>query len=287
MSTQKLFALKKQTLPFSPPRSPVANGASESPEAPGEDLLCSAAHYAEKPHGRRCIGKGRTSYSFSLKDGCDIVKEQNMKSLLTLSLSLAYPSKCPRSFSSIADQPNPDVVRPVHAAHRGAPGLPAAAPRNRQRPLPSALQRTLQPRPQLRHGHAQVTACGPDATNSISGRRRKREDSRARPDEHRRGDHVIDAAAAYPCAPRASFHAGGRGVIRQKLTVTANNTRNVEHLSHPVHRYSLKNVYINETRPEPQHTWGFLPSSELTDQKCTDFKTSRNNFKLSIFKRNG
>lgn len=36
----------------------------------------------------------------------------------------------------------------------------------------------------------------------------------------------------------------------------------------------------------PSHNLrGLSPVSgtELTDQKCTDFKTSRNNFKLSIF----
>lgn len=37
-------------------RSAVADGASESPEAPGKDLLRSAAHYAEEPHGWRCSG---------------------------------------------------------------------------------------------------------------------------------------------------------------------------------------------------------------------------------------
>lgn len=44
----------------------------------------------------------------------------------------------------------------------------------------------------------------------------------------------------------------GWGVKCQKLTVTANNTRNVQHLTHPLHRNSLKNVYINATRPKPQ-----------------------------------
>ncbi len=180
---------------------------------------------------------------------------------------VVYQSKffCPwlSLFRVAADQPNPNVVSLVHAPYRGAPGLPAAPPRNSQCPLPSTLQRTLQPRPQLCHGHAQVTACGLNATNGISRAKRKQEDSHVGRDDSSCVDNVINVATTYFWAPTASFGAGGGGVICQKLTVTANNTRNVQHLSHPVHRYSLKNVYINETCPKPQAQWGFLLSPEL------------------------
>lgn len=37
-------------------RSSVVDGAPQSPETPGEDLLYFAAHYAEEPHGRRRLG---------------------------------------------------------------------------------------------------------------------------------------------------------------------------------------------------------------------------------------
>lgn len=35
-------------------------------------------------------------------------------------------------------------------------------------------------------------------------------------------------------------------------TVLANNCRNVQNLIHPLHRYSLKNVYTGETGPKAQ-----------------------------------
>lgn len=45
------------------PRSALADGAQEGAEAPGEDLLCSAAHHAEEPHGRGHFGQGKPSLS--------------------------------------------------------------------------------------------------------------------------------------------------------------------------------------------------------------------------------
>lgn len=125
----------------------------------------------------------------------------------------------------------------MHAPHRGAPGFPAAAPRDGQRPLPAALQRTLQPGPQLGHGHAKVTATAMHGLGGgTGGGGRVRRDSR----DNDRAERSATEATANPRAPPDT---GGGGVTCQKLTVTANNNRNVQHLSHPVHRYSLKNVY--------------------------------------------
>lgn len=63
-------AASNQVYPFCPScqfRSALADGAAESPEAPGEDLFCAAAHYAEESHGRRrsCEGKPRLSGEIS------------------------------------------------------------------------------------------------------------------------------------------------------------------------------------------------------------------------------
>lgn len=46
-------------------------------------------------------------------------------------------------------------------------------------------------------------------------------------------------------------------------TVLANNCRNVQNLIHPLHRYSLKNVYTTATGPETQATVG-SPDSDLS-----------------------
>jgi hypothetical protein len=61
---------------------------------------------------------------------------------------------------------------------------------------------------------------------------------------------IINATAKLP-GPQA----------RTIQTLTAANTRNVQHLSNHIHRYSLKNVYNT-----PMTTGLFK-----TDQKCTDF----------------
>lgn len=153
-----------------------------------------------------------------------------------------YLFHCKRSLSCrAADQSNPNAVGPLYSPHRGAPGLPAAPPRDSQRPLPSALQRTVQPRPQLCHGHAQVTAHGTAASNATT---RKRDARYVLPDLGSCVDYVVTVATTYSGAS-PSLAAAGWGVSCQKLTDNANNTRNVQHLTHPVHRYSLKNVYIN------------------------------------------
>lgn len=165
------------------------------------------------------------------------------------------------SFSSLAaDQPNSNVVSTVHSPYRGAPGIPAAPPRDGQRPLSSTLQRTVQPRPQLCHGHAQVTACGPIITYGTIRSPRKWDHSYVWWDRSNCVDYDITTAGTYSRA-----HSGGARSqkVSEQLTVNANNTRNVQHLIHPVHRYSLKNVYINATRPKPQPEWGLLLSSKL------------------------
>lgn len=234
----------------------------------------------------RSVPRLRNIYSFGIK--------AQLKDLTSNPTYVCHLSTCAWLVSPsclTADQPNPNSVSPVHTPYRGAPGLPAAPPGNSERPLSPALQRTLQPRPQLCHGYAQVTARGLHATDSVRGGSRKYEGSHVRRDESGCVDHVIHVAITYSWAPSASLLGGGWGIICQKLTVTANNTRNVQHLFHPVHRYSLKNVYIKKKNvPRATTSMGLPPVSwtELTDQKCTDFKPSRNNFKLSIFeKKNG
>lgn len=82
---------------------------------------------------------------------------------------------------------------------------------------------------------------------------------------------VFSGTAAHPHTPTASFELRGWGDICHKLTVIANNCRNVQHLTRPVHRYSLKNVYTMKVAPATTNSkWAFVPSPELTDEKCTD-----------------
>lgn len=51
------------------PRSALADGAEEGSEAAGEDLLCSAAHHAEEPRGRRHPGQGKPVLSLAVEPG--------------------------------------------------------------------------------------------------------------------------------------------------------------------------------------------------------------------------
>lgn len=52
-------------------------------------------------------------------------------------------------------------------------------------------------------------------------------------------------------------------------TVLANNCRNVQNLVHPLHRYSLKNVYTTATGPETQAT----PASPDWDLPVNNLET--------------
>lgn len=108
--------------------------------------------------------------------------------------------------SSVADWSDTHAVGRVYSPHRGAAGLPAASPRDGERALPPALQGAVQSRPQCSDHHAQVTSYGP---TSESGPQRDRG--------------RIITATAKP-GPQA----------RTLQTLTAANTRNVQHLSNPI-----------------------------------------------------
>lgn len=83
------------------PRSALADGAEEGSEAAGEDLLCSAAHHAEEPHGRRHLGQGKPVLSLAVDPGV-LGLTKNERSSLVLS---AQNTRSMDSFCSFSNFP--------------------------------------------------------------------------------------------------------------------------------------------------------------------------------------